>query len=252
MASDRSSHRQTRLVFFIGFGGLLLLLGALGISAMSFLSQIKGHEEKIREDYLVRDRMLQALRSEIYLSGTHLRDYLVDTDDALATEHLTQFLENKQQIEDGMVRYRTLIGGGNSQAFRQFSEELASCMSAMAPVLRWTPADRHARAAAFVQDELRPRRLNALTLADRIQDISEAQLEESSNKESEELSAFRVRLLALLLLAVGLGVTLAGLALWRLLRLEREAQTRFDEVVSTREELKRLSAELVSAQENER
>lgn len=125
-------------------------------------------------------------------------------------------------------------------------------MSAMAPVLSWTPADRRARASAFVQDELRPRRLNALTLADRIQQISEAQLEESSNKESEELSAFRVRLLALLLLAVSLGVTLAGLALWRLLRLEREAQARFNEVVSTREELKRLSAELVSAQENER
>jgi signal transduction histidine kinase len=69
---------------------------------------------------------------------------------------------------------------------------------------------------------------------------------------SADLAAFRVKLLALLLLAVGLGVTLAGLALWRLLRLEREAQARFDEVVSTREELKRLSAELVSAQENER
>ena len=155
-----SQPAKTRLVFFIGFGGLLLLLGLLGISAMSFLSQIKGHEEKIREDYLARDRVLQALRSEIYLSGTHLRDYLVDTDDALATEHRAQFLETKQQIEDGIVRYRSLIGNGNSQAFRQFSEELASYMSAMSPVLSWTPADRHARASDFVQDELRPRHLS--------------------------------------------------------------------------------------------
>ena len=66
------------------------------------------------------------------------------------------------------------------------------------------------------------------------------------------LSAFRVKLLILLLLAVGMGVALAGVALWRLLRLESEAQARFDEVVSTREELKRLSAELLSAQESER
>lgn len=120
MASDRSSH-QTRLVFFIGFGGLLLLLGLLGISAMSFLSQIKGHEEKIREDYLVRDRVLQSLRSEIYLSGTHLRDYLVDTDDALATEHRNQFLETRQQIEDGTIRYRALIG---VETRRRFSNSL--------------------------------------------------------------------------------------------------------------------------------
>jgi signal transduction histidine kinase len=252
MASDRSSHRQTRLVFFLGFGGLLLLLGLLGISAMSFLSQIKGHEEKIREDYLARDRALQALRSEIYISGTYIRDFLLDTDEALVTQHREQFLEAQRQIEDGIVRYRSLVGDGSTQPFRQFSEELASYMSAMAPVLSWTPGERQTRASAFVQDELRPRRLSALSLADRIQQISETQLEESSNAVSVVLSAFRVKLLALLLLAVGLGVTLAGLALWRLLRLEREAQARFDEVVSTREELKRLSTELVSAQENER
>ena len=252
MASDRSSHRQTRLVFFLGFGGLLLLLGLLGISAMSFLSQIKGHEEKIREDYLARDRALQSLRSEIYISGTYIRDFLLDTDEALVTQHREQFLEAQRQIEDGIVRYRSLVGDGSTQPFRQFSEELASYMSAMAPVLSWTPGERQTRASAFVQDELRPRRLSALSLADRIQQISETQLEESSNAVSVVLSAFRVKLLALLLLAVGLGVTLAGLALWRLLRLEREAQARFDEVVSTREELKRLSTELVSAQENER
>jgi signal transduction histidine kinase len=56
----------------------------------------------------------------------------------------------------------------------------------------------------------------------------------------------------LLVLAIGAGIALAGVALWRLLRLEHESQLRFDEVVSTREELKRLSAELVSAQESER
>jgi signal transduction histidine kinase len=252
MSRDRSSHRQTRLVFFLGFGGLLLLLGVLGISAMSFLSQIKVHEETIREDYLARDRVLQALRAEIYISGTYIRDYLLDTDEALVTEHREQFLDAQRQIEDGIVHYRTLVGDGNTQPFRQFSEELASYMSAMAPVLGWTAEERQARASAFVQEELRPRRLSALSLADRIQEISEAQLEESSKAVSVVLSAFRVKLLALLLLAVGLGVTLAGLALWRLLRLEREAQARFDEVVSTREELKRLSAELVSAQENER
>src|ERR1019366_5486215 len=39
--------------------------------------------------------------------------------------------------------------------------------------------------------------------------------------------------------------------LWWLLRLESESQLRFAEVISTREELKRLSAELVSAQESE-
>lgn len=243
---------KTRLVFLFGFGGLLLLLGLLGISAISFLSQIKVRDEKIRQEYVGRDRVLQALRAEIYTSGTYIRDFLLDSDEALAIEHREQFLETQHRIEDGISSYRKLVWAGDEPPFREFSEELASYMSAITPVLNWTASERHARATAFVQNELLPRRTNALSLADRIQRISESQLDGSSEAVSVMLSAFRLKLLILLVLAVGVGVALGGAALWRLLRLEREAQVRFDEVVGTREELKRLSAELVSAQESER
>src|SRR5580704_16941944 len=204
---------KTRFVFLFGFGGLLVLLGLLGVSAISFLSQIKVREETIRQDYVGRDRVLQALRSEIYTSGTHIRDFLLDTDEALATEHREQFLETQRQIQDGIARYRKLVRAGDEPRFRQFSEELASYMSALAPVLNWTAGERHARAAAFVQNELLPRRTNALSLADRIQRISEGQLDESSEAVSVMLSAFRVKLLILLVLAVGVGIALGGAAL---------------------------------------
>ena len=253
MSPDKSSaDRQTRFVFIVGFGGLLMLLGVLGVSAISGLSQIKIREEKIRQDYLARDRVLQSLRAEIYTSGTHIRDFLLDTDEALALEHRAQFLETQRQIEDGITAYRSLVRAGDEQSFREFSQELASYMSAISPVLNWTAADRNSRASSFVQTELLPRRMSALGLADRIQKISEAQLEESSEAVSVMLSSSRGRLLILLVLAGVMGVTLAGVAFWRLLRLESEARARFDEVVSTREELKRLSTELLSAQESER
>jgi signal transduction histidine kinase len=246
------SHRQTRLVFFLGFGGLLLLLGVLGASSLSFVSQIRVRDEKIRQDYVTRDRVLQGLRAEIYTSGTHIRDFLLDTDDALALEHREQFLDTRQQIRDGIAAYRRLVRVGSEEPFRQFSEELASYMNAIEPVLNWTVSERHARASAFVQNELLPRRTSALGLADRIQRISEGQLDASSESVNVMLSSFRMKLMLLLVLAIGAGIALAGVALWRLLRLEHESQLRFDEVVSTREELKRLSAELVSAQESER
>ncbi len=258
MSPDKpSAHRQTRLVFFAGFGGLLFLLGVLGVIAISSLSQIKVREEQIRREYVARDRVLQGLRAEIYMSGTHIRDFLLDADEALTIERRAQYLETQRQIEDGISQYRSLVRAQlvraeDEQSFRQFSNELTSYMSAIAPVLSWSAAERHERASSFVQNELLPRRTSALGLADRIQKISEGQLDESSQAVSVMLSSFRLRLLLLLVLAVVLGMTLAGVALWRLLRLEHEAQVRFDEVVSTREELKRLSAELVSAQESER
>ena len=247
-----SSHRQTRVLLFAGFGGLLLLLGFFGLSAISFLSEIKVREEGIRQDYVSRDGILQKLRSTIYTSGTHVRDFLLESSDARAAEDRRQFLETRLQIEGEIAEYQALIPATEREAFRELSQGLAAYLNAITPVLDWTASERRARASAFMQDELLPRRMSALSLADRIQQITESQLEASSAAVSVLLSSFRMKLLALLVLTVLGGITLAGIALWWLLRLEHESQLRFAEVVSTQQELKRLSAELVSAQESER
>jgi signal transduction histidine kinase len=247
-----SSHRQTRVLLFAGFGGLLLLLGFFGLSAISSLSEIKVREERIRQDYISRDGVLQKLRSTIYTSGTHVRDFLLDSSDTRATEDRRQFLESRRQIENEIAEYQTLIRPTEREPFRELSQGLTEYLNAIAPVLSWTASERRARASAFMQDELLPRRMSALSLADRIQQIAEGQLEASSAAVSALLSSFRVKLFVLLVLTVLGGIALAGVAMWRLLRLEHESQLRFTEVVSTQQELKRLSGELVSAQESER
>jgi len=251
-ARPGSSNRQTRIALFAGFGGLLVLLGVFGLSAISFLSQIKVREEKIRRDYVNRDRVLQNLRSDIYTSGTYVRDFLLDTNDAFAAGHRDQFLETQRKLQNEVADYRRLIGAGDLGPVEQFANELAEYMKALSPVMTWNASERHARAYAFMQDELLPRRMSALSLADNIQQISEKQLEQNGAAVSVMLSSFRTELLLLLVLAAVSGLTLAGISLWRLLSLEHEAQRRFAEAVGTREELKRLSTELVSAQESER
>jgi signal transduction histidine kinase len=249
---EGASHRQTRIALFAGFGGLLILLGFLGLSAISFLSQIEIREEKIRQDYVQRDRVLQALRSDIYTSGTYVRDFLLDTNDAFAAGHRDQFLETQRQLRNKIAEYRRLNGSADLSSVDQLANELAGYMKALAPVLNWNATERQARAYAFMQDELLPRRMSALSIADHIQQISEKQLEQNSSAVSVMLSSFRAKLLLLLVLTAVSGLALAGTALWRLLSLERESQRRFDEVVGARGELKRLSTELVSAQESER
>lgn len=247
-----TSHRQTRIALFAGFGGLLVLLAILGLSAISFLSQINTGEEQIRQDYVNRDRVLQSLRSDIYSSGTYVRDFLLDTNDAFAAGHREQFLETQRQLQNEIAEYRRVAGPGDQAPVNQLARELAAYTEALAPVLSWNAAERQGRAYAFMQDELLPRRMSALSLADRIQQISQQQLTENSAALSAMLSSFRTKLLLLLILTIASGLTLAGIALWRLLGLEQESQRRFAEVAGAREELKRLSTELVSAQESER
>ena len=92
----------------------------------------------------------------------------------------------------------------------------------------------------------------AVDLTDRMHELTERQLEASSVEVSDLFSGFRTRLVLLLIFTLGIGLVLAGLSLRRILALEREGETRFQEILVAQNELKRLSAELLSAQENER
>ncbi len=249
---EGASHRQARTLLWAGFGGLLLLLGVLGLSALSFLYQVEIRQERIRQDYVERDRTLEKLKANIYVSGTYLRDFLLDTSETLAASHKAQYLETEGQIESGMSEYRRLLSPGEEEAFRQLSGELSAWFAAARPALAWNAGERQEHARDFIQEEVLPRRITAVGLADRIQELSEKQLEASSESVSDMFSSFRAKLLAMLLLTVVIGVALAGTTLWRLLRLEHESDRRFQEIVKARREMERLSAQVVSAQEDER
>jgi signal transduction histidine kinase len=236
----------------MGFGGLLLLLSVLGLSAISFLYQIEIRHERIRQDYVERERILEKLRSGIYISGTYVRDFLLDTSETLAAHHKAQFLETRKQVENGVAEYRRLIRPVENETFQEFTRELNAYFAATAPTLDWTLQERRERGYEFIRDELLPRRLTAVGLTDRIEQLIEAQLEAGSETVSELFASFRVKLLVLLVLSLVIGSALAGATLWRLFRLEHEANVRFQEVANARRELEQLSAQLVSVQESER
>src|SRR5260370_2694210 len=137
--SQITSHRQSRILLWAGFGGLLLLMGVLGLSAISFLYQIEIRQERIRQDYVERDRTLERLRSQIFLSGTYFRDLLLDTSETLAAHHKERFLEAERNVERGIDDYRRLPRPAEQEAFEQLSAELTAYFATLPPALSWTP-----------------------------------------------------------------------------------------------------------------
>src|SRR5580658_6126944 len=97
------------MLLWCGFGGLLLLMIVVGVSALSFMYQIQVRQEKIRQDYVERDLTLEKIRSDIYISGTYVRDYLFDTTDENAATHKAAFFETSARIESGVRDYERLV-----------------------------------------------------------------------------------------------------------------------------------------------
>src|ERR1700733_4539103 len=235
-----------------GFGGLLLLMAVVGVSALSFMYQIQKRQEKIRQDYVERDQTLEKIRSDIYISGTYVRDYLLDSTDEAAATHKAAFLEARSRIESRIGDYARLVRPGERAVFDQFRKEAGDYLATMSPALGWAADERRVRGVAFIDHEVLPRRMLAVDLTDRMHELTERQLEASSVEVGDLFSSFRIRLVLLLAFTLGIGLALAGSSLWRILALERESEIRFQEILGAQEELKRLSAELLSAQESER
>jgi signal transduction histidine kinase len=243
---------QIRFLLWIGFGGMLLLMVVLGVSAISFLYQIELRQENIREDYVDRDRLLERLRSTTYLSGTHFRDFLLDSDENRTKANRRLYQETREEIRTELSEYRKLLRPDEQASFELLSQELGSYFGTLDPALDWNAQTRLQRGFAFVREEVLPRRMTVIGLADQIQQIGERDLEAGSKAVSELFASFRTKLAWLLTATLLLAMLLTGVTLARLLQLERESAARFAMALKAQNEMKRLSSELVSAQESER
>lgn len=91
-----------------------------------------------------------------------------------------------------------------------------------------------------------------LRLADEIASLNEQQLNQGSRRVAELFRQVHNTIQATLLFTLLAGIGLAVFSISSILQVEREATARYLETAQARQELKKLSAQLVHAQENER
>ena len=248
---SRSGSQNKRLLL-IGFGGLLLLLAFTGLNALVVLNKIQAENESIRKDYVNRDRILEQLRSDVYLSGTYARDLLLEPDPALADLHRKELENARIRIEASDAAYARILRGEERAPFLQFIREVRAYFDSLSPVLQWNANQRRQFGYSFMKDSLLPRRMVVVHLADQISQVNQKQLESGSRRVSDLFASFRRSLIVLLVLALICGILLAGGSIYRLLRLERESASRFEEVEQARSALRDLSGRLLEVQESER
>ena len=243
---------NSRLLLMTGFGGLLLLMAFAGIDGMHTIEEIQRSNDTIRDDFLLRTRVLERIRADLYVSGTYVRDYLLERESGKAEGHRYSLLETRNDMDAAVAEYRKLLNSQESKPFQVLTAELESYWRVLEPVLEWSREQRQRDGYLFLRDEVFPRRMSMLGIADRIGRLNELQLDTGKVKVAESFFGFRRRLLVTLGLTIGLGLLLASFSIHRILRLETETTTHYKEIARAREELKQLSARLVEAQENER
>jgi len=244
---------KTRSVLLLGFGFLLILLILCGLNALHVLSELQTSNKSILSDFLQQQQQLDKVRSAIYLSGTYLRDYLLEPEADKAEQSRMALESARAQVDSMLANPHTFSAPtGSNDMYLALKREIGEYWQTLDPVLSWKAEQRHREGYRFLHDEVLPRRSSTLGIADTIASVNQQQLLERDNRLLMLFSSLRNRLMIALLVMVVFGLIQASASTIHLLRMERRTVTHLIEVTEARRELKNLSAKLVTTQETER
>lgn len=243
---------SSRAVLWIGFGSLIVLMVLIASSANRALARIEASNSQIRQGFLERDDLLNRMRSELYRTSIDVRDYLLHADPKLAELRRGEIEQTRRDINAAIAKYRKELPPAESAAVNELQRDLDEYFGLVEPVLHWDQAMRESQGANFLRTQMFPRRQQLLQLSERIRQMDSRQLDFGETRVAQVFADFRREIVLTALLTIGFGLGLAFLSIGRVQALERESEMRYRQVVQTREELHRLSARLVAAQEEER
>jgi signal transduction histidine kinase len=242
----------SQLVLGVGFGGLLAMMALAGIDSIAVLIQIQNRNHEIRQNFLTRNRALEQIRAQVYLSATVARDYLLDRDPARSEAHRAVLQNAKRELDTALQAYSRSFVPGQTDWSRTLEGEIRSYWNALETIFHWDAKEKQIRSDEFVRNELVPRRAIMLGIADKIGAANEQELARGDEQLAIIFNGFRARLIAVLAITLTLGIILSAVVTRRLVRIAHNAETRFNEIMRAQQELKNLSARLVEMQERER
>jgi signal transduction histidine kinase len=234
-----------------GFGGLLLIMAAAEFGALAMISSLRTSDAKVEQRFLERSRILEQIRSSIYLSGTVARDSLLAPVGG-ASSQLAEVNSLHKQSDAALEKYQKSLEPQEAPAFSRLRSEIDGYWEVLSRTFAWTEDERAKYRYQFFYSELIPRRTAMLQIADRVGQLNERSLQQGDLQLAGFFEKLRLGLLGMIVITLIGGVALALYTSIVILRLQNEVRARLEENIEAKTSLRELSAKLVRAQEDER
>jgi signal transduction histidine kinase len=240
------------MVLVAGFGGLLLIMALAEAGALLFLGSLRYNDATLQARFLARNQTLERIRSNIYLSGTFVRDTLLAPGQSGVQAQIATLDGLRKDSESALSSYAAALEPAEAAPFQALRSQIEEYWRVLDRTLAWTAEERGKNRDAFFYQELVPRRTSMLQIADRIESLNEEALHRGDVQLGDLFGRLQLGLLAMIAVTLVGGATLAACTIFHILKLEGEVRQRLTESVASRAGLQELSARLVRVQEEER
>jgi signal transduction histidine kinase len=234
-----------------GFGGLLLIMAAAELGALLMIGSLRASGTQVEQRFLERSRILEEIRSSIYLSGTVARDSLLAPVGG-ASSQLAEVNGLHKKTTKALDAYEKSLEREESVAFASLRSEIEAYWRVLDHTFAWTDGERQKYRYQFFYDELVPRRTAMLQIADRVGQLNERGLLRGNGQLASLFERLRLGLIGMIALTLMGGLALAIYTSVVILRLQNEVRVRLEENIEAKTSLRELSAKHLRAQEEER
>ena len=234
-----------------GFGTLIVLTAALGVTQARRASQIE--REQIAAQEVFGDAGAAGeVRVDLYRIGMDVRDYLLDRSADSSAEMRAQLEATRVQIEGNLQMLESRMPLEDRETLNRLKVEVSEYIDWMNPAIQWTQEEKLARSGNYVRTVLLTRRKSISDVASQVEAINTANLQRARQRLEASQADFQTWLRRLTAIVLVLSVLVAGLSTTWILRLEKKAELNQQRALEAEKELRRLSQQLVKAQEDER
>jgi len=236
----------------VGFAGLLILMGCLAVDSAMQTRNASKTSAALRKESMDRDALLDQLRTDTNRSGTLVRDYMLEHDDVLAASQKAELQLLRSRVDEALRHYADNAPRTERDAIQSLRQYAESYWTSLAPALDWDRTARRKQGEMFLRNIIMPRRDEVVQFTQQVNALDERVLLAAEERIQAVQAKFQWRVRMISILALALGGLLAVVVVRHARRLSVEANSRFNEVLAAREDLRRLSDRLVTVQEEER
>ena len=243
---------RTGIILLIGFGSMVVLIGALGFGGFRRAERIYHDVAAIHETYRHTSSMLADIESDRYLSSILVRDYLLDPNPGSAPQYRKELLEIRSALAKHIASLSRLISHDEGKTLERLSSEMNTYWDSLDPVFEWTPQEKALLGPSFLRRQVIPRRNAVLSITREIDDLNARNLTREEERIKVNRVNFQAYLLKMFAFSFFLALAVAGFSIFRVSRLEWRSEEQRNRAERAEKELRYLSQKLVQAQEEER
>ena len=236
--------------------GFAIVFGLWLVSGYDLVRRLQMVEERGVVQYqaaLEGQRLLTTVRTNVLLGSIYLRDAIIDNRSMNAEYYREQLDGIRGEIERLLPDYLQEVTSPEArQAWSRLQAELDVFWRSRE--LGFSPGEPlpTSEAASILRAQVVPTRNTILQIIDHLSELQVLSEQRHEAEMSALYTELRQRLLVSGVLAILFGLLVAVLATHHVGRLERQIDTKRAEERLSRQELERLSARLVTVQEEER